>query len=311
MPGKVVQLAPLLGLIDIPFINFLSEIGGFDEMFLPYMLADEKSLAHRGILRRRLAGVNNRKTIVPQLLSNSAVGFVHFANELYELGCRKVNWNMGCPQPFVVEQNRGAAMLRNLESTKALLETVLPKLKPELSVKIRLGYSSADEFPAIIEMFNSFEISELIVHARTAVQQYSGEAGRSAFIGGAQKSRNLVVYNGDIVSASDTNGFQLSNLKGFMIGRGAIANPFIGRQIKGEECGDMAARFQKFCIDIQNWYFEHGTQGSVNRLKELWKYFSKLFKLENEVFALLREVADKRVFAETVNRIFSEYETVF
>lgn len=311
MPGKVVQLAPLLGLIDIPFINYLSEIGGFDEMFLPYMLADEKSLAHRGILRRRLAGVNNREMIVPQLLSNSAVGFVHFANELYELGCRKVNWNMGCPQPFVVEQNRGAAMLRNLESTKALLEAVLPKLKPELSVKIRLGYSSADEFPAIIEMFNSFEISELIVHARTAVQQYSGVADRNAFVIGAQKSKNLVVYNGDIVSASDTNGFQLPDLKGFMIGRGAIANPFVGRQIKGEECGNMAARFQKFCIDIQNWYFEHGTQGSVNRLKELWKYFSKSFKLEDEVFALLREVADKRVFAETVNRIFSEYETVF
>ncbi|MBO4603021.1 MAG: tRNA-dihydrouridine synthase [Salinivirgaceae bacterium] len=311
MSGKTVQLAPMLGLIDIPFIKFLSKIGGFDEMFLPYMLADEKSLAHRRVLRQRLAGIDNREIIVPQLLSNSAVGFVHFANEFYELGCQKVNWNMGCPQPFVTERNRGAAMLRDLENTKALLEAVLPKLNPKLSVKIRLGYNSADEFPAIVEMFNCFEISELIVHTRTAVQQYSGYADRTTFIAEASKSKNEVVYNGDIFSVSDVQDIQLPNLKGYMIGRGAIANPFIGLQIKGAECGDRQARFREFCLDIQNWYFERGTRGSFNRLKELWKYFSKAFKLENEVFAQLREVEDKQAFEQAVDRIFAEYEMVF
>lgn len=311
MSSKIVQLAPMLGLIDAPFMNALVKIGGFDEMFAPYILADEKSLAHRGVLRHRFCNVDKSVILVPQLLSNSEVGFLHFANQLYNLGYKKVSWNMGCPQPFVIERNRGAAMLKNITTTASLIEAVLPKLQPQLSIKIRLGYTSCDEFYKLIEMFNRFEISELVVHARTAEQQYAGNVDKETFVEGAKLSRNRLVYNGDIYSTADIENLQLPNLKGFMIGRGAIANPFIGLQIKGKCIGNQAEKFKTFCLDIQNWYLSHGGRGSVNRMKELWKYFSKSFVSENQVFNELLPITNSADFASAVNRIFDTYQLKF
>jgi len=307
MSAKIVQLAPMLGLIDAPFMNAISKIGGFDEMFAPYILADGKSLARRRVLMQRFENIDKSVNLVPQLLSNSVEGFLHYANELYELGYQKVSWNMGCPQPFVTERNRGAGMLRDLQKTASLIEAVLPKLKPQLSIKIRLGYSSSDEFMQALDMFNQFEINELVVHARTAIQQYSGVPDKKTFGIGAKKSRNPIVYNGDIISVSDVSDLQQFELKGFMVGRGAISNPFIGLQIKGEPCTECPEKFRTFCMEIHDSYMR-GKCGSINRLKELWKFFSKAFVGENQIFDIVKRVGDAHDLEAAVNQIFDRFE---
>ena len=299
MAEKIVQLAPLLGLIDAPFMNAIAEVGGFDEIFAPYMLADECSMPKPQVLTRRFSDISKHVNLVPQLLSNNANAFVAMANILYDLGYPKVNWNMGCPIKFVVEKGRGAALLRNLQQLERLLDDAVGRLKPELSVKIRLGFDSPDEFPAIIEVFNKFKLNELIVHSRTAAQQYSGEPYRQTFIDSAGNSLNPIVYNGDIISAADAN-ISLPNLKGYMIGRGAITNPHIGLQIKGLPT-DNVHTFKQFATEITRWYCTHN---SLNRLKELWKYFAKRFDNPNEVFVKLQTINDSEKFCETVESLF-------
>ena len=299
MAEKVIQLAPMLGLIDAPFMNAIAEIGGFDEIFAPYMLADERSIPKPQVLARRFSSINKRVNLVPQLLSNNADAFVAMANILNDLGYQKVNWNMGCPIKFVVSKNRGAALLRDLENPERLLDSTIGRIKPELSVKIRIGFNSPDEFPKIIGVFNKFKLNELIVHARTAEQQYSGEPYRQAFIESAGNSLNPIVYNGDIACANDAN-ISLPNLKGYMIGRGAIVNPHIGLQIKGLPT-DNIPTFGQFATEITHWYCAHG---SLNRLKELWKYFAKAFENPDEVCAKLQTINDSERFCETVEHLW-------
>ena len=299
MAEKIVQLAPLLGLIDAPFMDAIAEVGGFDEIFAPYMLADERSIPKPQVITRRFSEIGKHVNLVPQLLSNNADAFVAMANILYDLGYPKVNWNMGCPIKFVVEKGRGAALLRNLQQLERLLDDTVGHLKPELSVKIRIGFDSPDEFPGIIEVFNKFKLNELIVHSRTAVQQYSGEPYRQTFIDSAGSSFNPIVYNGDIISAADAN-ISLPNLKGYMIGRGAIINPHIGLQIKGLPT-DNAPTFKQFATEITRWYCAHN---NLNRLKELWKYFAKRFDNPNEVFAKLQTINNSEKFCETVESLF-------
>ena len=300
MAEKSVQLAPMLGLIDAPFMNAIATVGGFDEIFAPYMLADERSIPKPKVLASRFATISKQVNLVPQLLSNNADAFVQIANILNDLGYQKVNWNMGCPMQFVISKGRGAAMLRDLQTLERLLDSTIGRLKSALSVKIRIGFESPDEFPAIIEVFNKFEINELIVHARTAVQQYTGEPFLQAFIDAATASRNPIVYNGDIKSPTDAAAFDLPNLKGFMIGRGAITNPYIGLQIKGLPT-NAAPTFKQFATEITRWYCAHN---SLNRLKELWKYFAKAFDNPNEVFAKLQTINDSELFCETVESLF-------
>lgn len=306
--SKIVQLAPMLGLVDNSFMNALGQIGGFDEMFAPYILADSRSLAHARFLRKRFASVSDSITLVPQLLSNDAVGFLHYANTFYDLGYTKVNWNMGCPQHFVVKRGRGAGMLIDIEATQRLLETILPKLKPQLSVKIRLGYWADDEFQALIEMFNNFEFHELIVHARNAMQQYDGEPNKELFCAVASQSRNKVVYNGDIVQAVDVGDVQVPNLKGYMVGRGALANPFIGLQIKGVEVTNKTKQFMAFCDVINESCFALKSIGGINRLKELWKFMSPAFELGDEVFAKIKPIDNAQDFRRVVKYIFEHYQ---
>lgn len=299
MAEKIVQLAPMLGLIDAPFMNAIAEVGGFDEIFAPYMLADERSIPKPQVLARRFSDISNRVNLVPQLLSNSANAFVAMANILYDLGYPKVNWNMGCPIKFVVEKGRGAALLRNLQQLERLLDDTIGRLKPELSVKIRIGFCSPDEFPAIVEIFNKLKLNELIVHARTAEQQYDGEPYRQAFIESAGNSLNPIVYNGDIACAAEAN-ISLLNLKGYMIGRGAIVNPFIGLQIKGLST-DNVPTFRQFATEITHWYC---ARNSLNRLKELWKYFAKALDNPDEIFANLQKINDSEEFRKTVESLF-------
>lgn len=299
MVEKIVQLAPMLGLIDVPFMNAIAEVGGFDEIFAPYMLADERSIPKPQVITRRFSEIGKHVNLVPQLLSNNANAFVAMANILYDLGYPKVNWNMGCPIKFVVEKGRGAALLRNLQQLERLLDDTLGHLKPELSIKIRIGFDSPEEFPAIVEIFNKFKLNELIVHARTAEQQYDGEPYRQTFIDSAGNSLNPIVYNGDIISAADAN-ISLPNLKGYMIGRGAISNPHIGLQIKGLPADDVRT-FKQFATEITRWYCAHG---NLNRLKELWKYFAKRFGNPNEVFVKLQTINNSENFCETVESLF-------
>ncbi|MBR4621622.1 MAG: tRNA-dihydrouridine synthase family protein [Salinivirgaceae bacterium] len=299
MAEKIVQLAPMLGLIDAPFMNAIAEVGGFDEIFAPYMLADERSIPKPQVLARRFSGISNRVNLVPQLLSNNADAFVAIANILNDLGYPKVNWNMGCPIKFVVSKNRGAALLRDLENLERLLDSAIGRLKPKLSVKIRIGFSSPDEFPAIIEVFNKFKLNELIVHARTAEQQYGGEPYRQAFIESVGNSLNPIVYNGDIACAADAN-ISLPNLKGYMIGRGAIANPYIGLQIKGLPA-DNVPTFRQFATEITHWYC---ARNSLNRLKELWKYFAKALDNPDEIQAKLCPITNAEQFTVAVDEIF-------
>lgn len=300
MAEKIVQLAPMLGLIDAPFMNAIAAVGGFDEIFAPYMLADERSIPKPKVLTSRFAAISKQVNLVPQLLSNNAGAFVQMANILNDLGYPKVNWNMGCPMQFVVSKGRGAAMLRNLQTLERMLDNTVGRLKPELSVKIRIGFDSPDEFPAIIEVLNKFRINELIVHSRTAAQQYSGEPYRQAFIDSAGSSLNPIVYNGDIFCANDTATIDLPNLKGYMIGRGAISNPYIGLQIKGLST-DNAPTFEQFATEITRWYCAHN---SLNRLKELWKYFAKAFENSDDVFCRLKPIEDIEQFQLAVNEIF-------
>jgi tRNA-dihydrouridine synthase C len=82
------------------------------------------------------------------------------------------------------------------------------------------------------------EIETLTVHCRTKTDMYKPPAFWEWIprIKAKVSSRLTVVANGDIWSADDLHRCrEVTGCDHLMIGRGAIANPFIFRQCKGEE----------------------------------------------------------------------------
>jgi tRNA-dihydrouridine synthase B len=312
-----VQLAPMLGLTDPVFMNILhKEIGGYNEMFIPYMLASSGSPVRPQILVKRLNPYNKQISLVPQLLSNDAPGFLHFANLLFDLGYKKVNWNMGCPQPFVTNRGRGAGMLLDKNKISRLLDEVMPQLKPRLSIKTRLGFYSTSESLELIDIFNRYPVDELIIHARTATQQYQGYPGIEAFIEMSEKSTIQLVYNGNIVLPDHALAIadRTPGLCTFMIGRGAFINPFIGLELNGLKMSneDKKTKLISFYQTLFEAYHKitKSEAGLLNHFKELWASFSQSFEDGNRIFNQLKTIDDLRVFNKTAMDIITEKKLI-
>lgn len=311
------QLAPMQAMTDIVFINAYNSTfggitsGGFTEMMAPYLLATSKSPIKINRIKKYYSELDSGITMIPQLLSNEAEGFVHYSNQLYDMGFGKVNWNLGCPFPFVTKKMRGSGLLPHPERIDSILDGIMPKIKTTLSIKIRLGLYHPDEILPIIEILNKYPIVETIIHPRTASQLYEGLADKEFFKDIYPKLNMPVIYNGDITKKEQIFEMekQFTNIKGYMIGRGAFINPFITNQINGIEDtdADKIIKYKELYYTLHNHYKAHTKTniGFLHRMKELWWYFSQSFhKGESYLFAL-RTINDIDVFEDTVNNIFT------
>jgi len=312
------QLAPMQALTDIPFMNtYQQHFGGFTEMMAPYIMASSNSPIKTQKLQKHFSQLNKEITLVPQLLSNDADGFVHFANALFDLGYTKVNWNLGCPYPAVTNKLRGSGLLPFPEKIDAILAKMCPNLKPELSIKLRLGMHSNQEILPLIDVFNQYPIAETIIHPRTANQLYDGTADVSYFGSIYQKLTMPVIYNGDILNAKQVLDLErnFSGLKGYMIGRGAFINPFITNQINGIEWSseEKLLRYREFYFDLhqQCQNRSNNSTGFLNHMKELWVLFSKSFHYSEKHFNTIKSINQPDEFLKAVDVIFKTGKLIF
>jgi len=309
--NRFLQLAPMQAMTDIFFMNTYHEIfGGFDEMMTPYILASSKSPIKQGRLKKNFSQINKNITLVPQLLSNEPEGFLHYANLFYEIGFKKVNLNLGCPFPFVTKKTRGAGLLPFPDKIEYLIKNILPELKPELSIKIRLGLYDKNEIIPIIDILNRYNINEVIIHPRTATQKYEGKADIEFFRKIYSKFSVPVIYNGDIVSKNDVEKLDgcFPDIKGYMIGRGAFVNPFITNEIRGK-CFHESEKTEKY-KQLYFALYDHYKQKTLNhrglldRMKELWWYFSQSFETGDKFYSELQKINNLNEFENRVNKIF-------
>lgn len=316
--AKHLQLAPMQAMTDIFFMNTYHQIfGGFTEMMAPYLLASSKSPIKVQNLQKYFAELNPGITLIPQLLSNDSKGFLHYANLLYDLGFDKINWNLGCPFPFVTKKKRGAGLLPYPDKIKEILDDIFPELKARLSIKVRLGMNYSDEIIPLIDVFNTFPIDEIIVHPRTAIQKYEGKADRIAFAEIFPKLKMPVIYNGDILRKEQVSETEEDHptVKGFMIGRGAFINPFITNQINGIEftSDEKKNKYSQMYWELHHHYKAKtkNDEGFLSRMKELWKYFAQSFEKGDTYLFALKTINQVNVFEDSVKRIFETGKLIY
>lgn len=102
--------------------------------------------------------------------------------------------------------------------------------KPEqvqISIKTRLGISSAGEFPQILRIYEKYPLAELIIHPRVREDFYGNHPDLEAFEEAFMQCSFPVCYNGDLFSAGDLEQFIKTHekVKRIMLGRGLLANP--------------------------------------------------------------------------------------
>ena len=279
-------LAPLHGYTEALFRDALSAcFGGFDEAVAPFVALSPAKRFNPIRLRDLTPSRNTRMPIIPQILGNDPMAFIQVAEALHEMGYTRLNWNLGCPKRAIAAKQRGSGLLPHPELIKAILGKIIPAIPQQLSVKLRLGRNHPDEIFPVIEVLNQFPLESVTVHPRIGKEMYTENADVDRFALLLPLIKHAVIYNGDIFSVDDYLRLKLRFplVAGWMIGRGALANPFLAEQMKGQQLPDPAIQRGRF-IGFVNKLQQHYTTKSLsknymlNRMKDNWGFFAFRFR---------------------------------
>lgn len=161
----------------------------------------------------------------PEILAEAAEKTASYATE--------ININMGCPMPKIAGNGDGCALMASPLLAAKIVTAVKKASSVPVSVKFRKGISSdtAADFARVMENAGA---DRLYIHGRTAEQLYSGTADLNTIASVVNAVKIPVVGNGDIFSLADAeNMLNVTGCDAVMVGRGALGNPFIFRELEG------------------------------------------------------------------------------
>ncbi len=208
-------------------------------------------LAVGEMISARAVGYGNKRTLelldiqgeaapVAVQICGSEPEFVAQAASLAAgLGADYLDLNMGCPVPKVVRNREGAALMLNPALAAELIAAAKSAGRP-VSVKFRSGWDPGRQNAvAFAQMAEAAGAAFLTVHGRTRDQFYSGQADW-AIIAQVKTAVGIpVIGNGDIFSAADAlRMLAQTNCDGVMVGRGALGNPWLFREIRAALRGE-------------------------------------------------------------------------
>lgn len=230
-------------------------------------------------------------TAVPQILTKNAEDFLWAAQVCADRGYTEVNLNVGCPSGTVVSKGKGAGMLRYPDELDIFLGKIFSESPISISVKTRLGIENAEEFPALLEVFNRYPICELTIHPRVRKQFYKGSVDMELFRYATENSKNPLCYNGNLTCLEDISAFstQFPQIEAVMLGRGLIGDP--GMLSPG---GTTAETLEKFTTELLDAYIEAfgGARNAMFRMKENWGFLLHRFENSEKLGKQLRKTTD-------------------
>ncbi len=284
---------------------------GADEYFTPFIAPDSKGGFRPKYLKELTA--DSEVPTVPQLLVNNAEAFNLTALRFHELGFGEINLNSGCPSGTVFSKHKGAGMLADPETLDRTLDGIYSHAEQHgyhVSIKTRMGVHSTSEFPEILDIFNRYPVSRLIIHARCRDAFYQGETDLSGFTSAMESSRCPVVYNGNLFSSADVRALleKMPAVRSVMLGRGAVANPAVFRELAG---GNplQPGELRIFHDRLMETWLSSGLDArfTAERMKTLWVYWQTWFPNAKKEYKTIMKSKDLPSYLSAVSTLFSSW----
>ena len=238
--APLLALAPMQDVTTLEFWRVMARYGGADAYWTEYFRVHASSRPEKWILRSITENPTGRP-IVAQLIGNDIPALVRTARELQRYPVAAIELNLGCPAPVVYRKCAGGGLLREPHKIDAILGALREAVMMPFTVKTRVGFESAAEFDVLLPLFARHPIDLLTVHARTVGQMYRPGVRYDLIARAARELRCPVLANGNVHSAAQAKQLLAEiGVRGLMIGRGAIRNPWLFDQIRAELRGEKA-----------------------------------------------------------------------
>ncbi len=234
-------LAPMSGYTNWP-MRILSRRFGAELCYTEMISADGLVQNSRNTLSL-LDRPEDDSPLIAQIFTASPKNAALSARIIEDAGFDGIDINMGCPVRKVVQKGAGAALMRDAVLAEQLCESVVKAVRIPVSVKMRSGWDSstvnAESLACILEKTG---INAVIIHPRTRSEMYRG-VPRWDIIGALRQRTALpVVASGNIRTSEDVGNLGTSGADAFMIGRAAVGNPWVFRELSGGPLPDLEER---------------------------------------------------------------------
>ncbi|WP_413291610.1 tRNA dihydrouridine synthase [Bdellovibrio sp. HCB337] len=233
-------LAPMEGVVDWVMRDTLSQIGGIDQFVTEFLrvtnVLHSEVVFYRNCPELKTGSrTRNGTPIFVQLLGGQAEPLAMNAARAVKLGALGVDLNFGCPAKTVNRHDGGASLLKSCDRLYDIVKTVRAAVPAEVPVtaKIRLGF---EDRSACIENAKAIEeagATWLTVHCRTKTDGYKPPAYWEWIPRIREVCKLPIIANGEIWNVADFHRCrEATGSTDFMIGRGAMSNPYIFKQIR-------------------------------------------------------------------------------
>lgn len=299
--------APMEGITTYTYRNVHAQFfGGCDMYYAPFIVPSDKERVSRKCLRDILPERNGIAPLRVQVLTTQADSFVKFEEKIKGLGYSEVNLNLGCPAARVVQKGRGSGALKDKEKLEQFLLETFEKTNFDVEIKTRIGFADTSEAEALLAIYNKLPMQRLIVHPRTKLDYYSGVPHDDVFELFYKNSANKLCYNGNVFSVADYQRVvqRFPEIESVMLGRGAIANPALFREIRGGAritTEELIAFSEKL---IESYYAVLQSEiFTLQKLKEIWVYVLWNFPEETKVAKAIKKSGNLEEFKMAIRKL--------
>jgi len=230
----VVQ-SPMANCTDLPF-RLIARSHGMAFAFLEMLSAEALVRSPSAVKDDRMQTVPEDRPVGVQLVGCDPVHMGEAAAKLEAMGFGLVDLNLGCPVPKVVANGGGSQLLREPGLAEQIFTRVVRAVKKvPVTVKMRLGYTDGTgaEAARIATIAQDCGVDAIAVHGRTRAQGYSGTANYEAIRRVKEAVAIPVIGNGDVTDGPSALRLkEISGCDGVMLGRGALGNPWIYKEVE-------------------------------------------------------------------------------
>lgn len=266
-------LAPLLGFTNFAFrelVQKTAKISVFTEM-IPINALSKDSNYGKYVIKRG----DSEKNVFYQFFGNDEEKFVKSVDNILDSGIKIdfLNLNCGCPANDIISQGAGSALLKRESKIIQIIKRAKESFDIPFTIKIRTGFNIPKHLN--YTKLEKIQLDAIFIHGRTKKQQYSGKIDLDYIKEAKEKTKIPIIANGDIKSLEDVELLHnKTNCDGYMIGRGAVENPFIFDEILNNK----KHKFEEKINFLENYYKllkEEGTRSEYINTKNLALFMIK------------------------------------